>query len=362
VIGQDRLDVTRPDETEPDAKTTRTDGRQKASLLIGAEQDRDARRRLLERLEQGRLRVLVHPVRTLDDRDTRPALDRHEQQLADQILDTPVPGFWSTDDHLTTRPGGAEPVEVGVAAVLDEPARPARSARPLIEWRRAQETGADVERECRLADPIGADEEDGVGCGAPDHRSRRAQRGGLSPGPGTVHDVVCQTGSTGSTAAGVFRVVRRFGAAATSSLAAASSVAAGAAVDLAAAGFRVARGLAGALVAGFSETPSVDPARPVSFPPPVASPSDEDTVEAEEAAVFRGARGLAGALAAEADVDVLRVARGLARAVAVGSPVSTGASAGASTTAAASSVAAGSLERSVAAGSLARAGRPACGF
>ena len=69
VIGDDRLDVARADQPEPDPEAARPDGRQQARLVVGAQHDRHAGRRLLERLEQGRLGILVHPVGALDDGD-----------------------------------------------------------------------------------------------------------------------------------------------------------------------------------------------------------------------------------------------------------------------------------------------------
>ena len=85
VVGEDRLDVARPDEPEAEAEAARADGREEARLLVRAQDDRHAGRRLLERLEQGRLGVLVHPVGALDDRDAGAALDRHQLQLADEV-------------------------------------------------------------------------------------------------------------------------------------------------------------------------------------------------------------------------------------------------------------------------------------
>ena len=285
VIGQDGLDVARPDQPEAEAETARSNRREEARLLVRAEEDGHAGRRLLERLEQGRLGVLVHPVGTLDDRHAGAALDRHQLQLDDEILDAPELRLGATDDHLATRPGRREAVQVRMAPVLDQPARPAGATRPLVERSRAEQAGRDVEGQGRLADPVGADQQDGLGHGAPDHRGRRAERGGLPPGPGAIHDLVGQTGSAGAV---VLRVVRRFGAASPP-----SPVALADAGDaLAAAGLRVARGLAGAL-AGALAAPSAEPARPASSAPADPAPSAADAAD-EDARV---ARGLAGALA-----------------------------------------------------------------
>ena len=66
----------------------RTVGRRRV-LLVRAQDDGDAGRRLLERLEQGRLGILVHPVGALDDRHPGAALDRHQRQLDDQVAGRP---------------------------------------------------------------------------------------------------------------------------------------------------------------------------------------------------------------------------------------------------------------------------------
>ena len=62
-VGEDRLDVARADRAQPDPCAARADGRQEPGLVVGAQDDRHAGRRLLERLEQRRLGVLVHAVR-----------------------------------------------------------------------------------------------------------------------------------------------------------------------------------------------------------------------------------------------------------------------------------------------------------
>ena len=123
---------------------------------------------LLERLEQGGLGVLVHPVGGLDDRHARAALDRHQLEVADEVLDAPVARVGPTDDDLPAGTDRPEPMEVGVPAALDEAARPAGPARPVGRGGRAQQPGREVERQGRLADPVRADEED---------RLRRRSRG-----------------------------------------------------------------------------------------------------------------------------------------------------------------------------------------
>ena len=74
-----------------------------------------------------------------------------------------------------------------MAAVLDEPARPACPARPYRHLGRAQKPGREVERERRLADAIRPDDEDGVRHGTPDHGRDDGDRGRLAPRAEPVH-------------------------------------------------------------------------------------------------------------------------------------------------------------------------------
>jgi hypothetical protein len=148
--GEDGFDVPDPERPQPDARAARPDRWQEALLVVGAEEDRRAGRRLLERLEQGRLGVLRHPVRRLDDRDARAALDGEQGEVAHEIADPSLAA--PTDRDPPTRTGGCQPVEVGMVAVADHPARPAVAARlpagpPPSEGRRR------YERQCGLPTP-----------------------------------------------------------------------------------------------------------------------------------------------------------------------------------------------------------------
>ena len=206
-------------------------------------------------------------------------LDGHEDEVGEEVLDAPVARLRAADHDLAPRPGGPEAMHVGVRAVLDQPARPAHAARPGGRLRRAQEAGGQVEREGRLADALGPGQEHGVRGRPVDHRGHRGERGSLAPGPRPVHprSLPDQAGSV----AAVFRGARRFGGAsvaavvgrghrvrgslrlprgarlggrrrrrAPSSVTSPSTAVAAAALEAAdvrdAAGFRVARGLAGA--------------------------------------------------------------------------------------------------------------------
>ena len=316
VVGEDGLDVPRAHQPEAEAEAARPDRRQEPCLLVGAQHDRDAGRRLLERLEQRRLGVLVHPVGDLDDRHARATLDRHERQVREEVLHAPIARVGAADHDLAAWSGRPETVDVGMRAVIDQPARPARPARPVGGRRGAQQAGGKVERERRLADALAVRPEHGVRGRTADHRGHRGERGGLAPGPGPVHrharsdqagsvDAVVR-GAAGLPGAAGLRVVRRFGGA---------SVEAGSAevtASAAAFGLRVARGLAAAFGAGAPSATS-------------PSASAEAAVAAVSAALrvagLRVARGLAGAASAPASTgadvvavlvgDVVRGAAGL---------------------------------------------------
>ena len=74
------LDLADGDGTEPDPGTARPDGRHQAVLVVRAEHDRHAGRRLLERLQERRLGVVAHPVGPLEDRDPGAALDGQQRR------------------------------------------------------------------------------------------------------------------------------------------------------------------------------------------------------------------------------------------------------------------------------------------
>ncbi len=281
-------DPTSPSRTRK--QRDRTVGRRRASASAHRMMVTPAGR-FLERLEQGRLRVLVHPVGGLDDGDASATLDRHERQLADEVLHATVLGVRPAHDDLATRTGGSEPMEVGVIAVLDQPARATRPARSLVRTGHAQQPGREVERQRRLADPVRADEQDGLGSRTPDHGGDRDERGGLPPGPGPFHRTNGQAFSAGA----ALRVVRRFGVAA--GAASPSADASGSAVTLAAAGLRGARGLA--VLAGAS--PSAGSASAAG----AASAASADAVAAD----LRGARAFGASVALAA--AVVRGAAGL---------------------------------------------------
>ena len=96
-----------------------------------------------------------------------------------------------------------------MVAVLDEPAGPADPARPVGRRGRAQQAGREVERERRLADPVGPDEQDGLGR-RPRTMAATAASAAACP---RVRAPSIGRGQAGSVVA-VLRVVRRFGAAA----------------------------------------------------------------------------------------------------------------------------------------------------
>lgn len=149
-----------------------------------------------------------------------------------------------------------------MTATVDQPTSPTGSARSGSQIRRAEQASRKVDGERRLADTIGPHEEHRVGDPTPDHPGHRAERGGLSPGPGTVHGSV-QAGSVvaGFLAAGL-RAVGLRGAVVSSDATGVPSVA-GSPV---AASLRVARGFAAGtagLGAAAPAATTTEPAEPV---------------------------------------------------------------------------------------------------
>ena len=92
----------------------------------------------------------------LDDGHAEATLERQQGKLRGESLDL-------ADADLLPRAFRFKEMEVGVIAVLDLPARRARTARPR-RWVRikAQQTGGKVHRKRGLADPIGADQQQRV--------------------------------------------------------------------------------------------------------------------------------------------------------------------------------------------------------
>ena len=80
-----------PDGPEAQTGAARPDRGEQGLLGISAQDERHPGRWLLEGLEQGRLRVLVHAVGRFDDGDPGPALDRQQGQLADEVADPAGP-------------------------------------------------------------------------------------------------------------------------------------------------------------------------------------------------------------------------------------------------------------------------------
>ena len=147
-------------------------------------------RRLLERLEQGRLGVLVHAVGTLDDRDPGAALDRQQGQVGDEVADAPDLGAGAADDDLATR---ARPARAGAGRGGRRARRagtPGRSrhgraaASSAVHSRPAARSSASVV----LPTPAGPTSRTACGRPAADHRGDRGERGRVPPGPSAVHD------------------------------------------------------------------------------------------------------------------------------------------------------------------------------
>ncbi len=89
-----------------------------------------------------------------------------------------TPRYFASGPPMTTwRPGPAGPRRCRSGWPPCSTSRHARHARHgrSAERGRAQQPGREVEREGRLADPVGADQQDGLGHRPPDHRGHRAR-------------------------------------------------------------------------------------------------------------------------------------------------------------------------------------------
>ena len=221
-------------------EAARADGRQQPRLLVGAQHDRHPARRLLERLEQRRLGVLVHPVGALDDRDPGTALDRHQRELRDQVTDAPVPGLGSADDDLAAGPAGpsrwrsgwpprSTSRQPGTPGTAGRRARPCTAARPRGRARASSCRPRPGRRAGRRGAPapriMAADRAERGRCPRVRAPSMARRSGGRRPVPSLAGRAPLRRGGRGV----VPRRPRR--------------------CALAAAGLRVARGLAGAFAA-----------------------------------------------------------------------------------------------------------------
>ena len=110
----------------------RADRRQEAVLVVGAEDDRDAGGRLLERLEERGLGVVGQAVGPLDDRDARRRPRRAAARGRERGDGPSRPPGRSRVPIRIWSPGTRrrEAMDVRVAAALDEPAAAAGAARP----------------------------------------------------------------------------------------------------------------------------------------------------------------------------------------------------------------------------------------
>ena len=135
------------------------------SSLVGTQDQADRRRRLLERLEERVLGVLVHPLGMFDDRDPMAAFDRQVGQLGDQVANTTgdLPKRIA-DDDLTARALRTESVQVGVVAAGDKAAAAAGTTGSISRvGGKAEQAGRQVLGQGGLADGGRPDQEDGVG-------------------------------------------------------------------------------------------------------------------------------------------------------------------------------------------------------
>ena len=111
------LDLTPTDRPQTDPNAARSNRRQQAFLVVGAENDGDSRGRLLEQFEERVLGVVVQPVGGLYDGHAGAALYWQKGEFRDQAPDGPGLGVGGTaDPHLASGASGREPVEIRVVA------------------------------------------------------------------------------------------------------------------------------------------------------------------------------------------------------------------------------------------------------
>ena len=154
---QERGDVGLGQRVEPDDLAPRDD-RVELDLRRGADQDQHrARRRLLQRLQEGVGRLLVEVVGVVEDRHLARAPRRLEREVPAEVAD-----HLDRQLVLVLGPGGLE--EIGVGAGLDLEAAGADLARVerLGGAGLAEQGLRQLPREGPLADPLGADEQQGV--------------------------------------------------------------------------------------------------------------------------------------------------------------------------------------------------------
>jgi hypothetical protein len=125
------FDLPPTDRAQSNPNAARSNGRQQAFLLVGAEHNRDPGRRLLEHLEEGVLGVVVESIGLLDDDDPRPAFDGEQRQLADQMPDRArLRVVRLADPNLRAGSFRSEAVQIRVIARCHLPAAAAGSTWP----------------------------------------------------------------------------------------------------------------------------------------------------------------------------------------------------------------------------------------
>ena len=157
-----RLHDAHPDRAKAHDRDPRADRRKQSLGLVRAQDQGRSGGRLLERLEQGVLGVLVETMGALDDRDPVRPFDRETGHLAQQVAHRPRLGvFVVADSHLLPGPFRHQAMQVLVGAGVDQPAGTTRPARPGVRIvRMTQDPGREVEGERRLAHRGGSHEEE----------------------------------------------------------------------------------------------------------------------------------------------------------------------------------------------------------
>ena len=188
-LAEPALDLPPAHRAQSNSDAAGSNGWEQALLIVGAKDDRHSGWRLLEHLEKSVLGVVVEPMGRLNDDDPRPALNWKQRQFRDQVPDGArlrVAGL--ADPNLRAGSLGGKAMQVGVIARGHLPAASADAARPR---RRigvvAQQSRRQIQRERRLADRPGSDQQDGVRRPAEDHRIDLGQGAGLAARRGVLH-------------------------------------------------------------------------------------------------------------------------------------------------------------------------------
>ena len=156
-LGEDLRELVRRDGTHSDAGAATDDGGQQLGRIVRGKHDDHRVGRLLERLEQRVLGVVVEPMRFLDERDPEATFERQQRELTGKSLHL-------ADADLLSGALWRESMKVRVIAVLNLAAGDAFAARPIERiWGEAQQPRSEIQGECGFAHPLRPYEQECVG-------------------------------------------------------------------------------------------------------------------------------------------------------------------------------------------------------